>query len=93
MKKLATSESTLRQQVGKSLEERCVLLHRAKPEIKIKRTTLAAIYKEHGVRKKVVVKKKVVPDKSKKFVEEAIVESGVPECQPRSEVPPSSQHC
>ena len=64
-KKLATSEKMMMSMVGKTLSERCVVLHRAMPDIRIKRTTLSKIYQEHGVKKKVICKVKKVPLKSK----------------------------
>ena len=45
LKKLATSERMLKRMAGMSYSERCVLLHKEMPEIRIKRTTLSRIYK------------------------------------------------
>ena len=61
LKKLATSERMLREMVGMSLSERCVRLHREMPDVSIKRTTLSRIYKDHGIKFKVIRKIKVVP--------------------------------
>ena len=72
LKKLATSDQMLRSMAGKNLNERCVLLHRAMPDIRIKRTTLSRIYKEKGIKKKVICKVKKVPNKSQPFCDEAI---------------------
>lgn len=52
--------------------ERCDLLHRHMPEIRIKRTTLSRIYKEFKIKRKVIKKVKVVPQKSRKKVMETI---------------------
>ena len=65
LKKLATSEKTLKDMVGMSLSERCIFLHRMMPDVMIKRTTLSRIYKEHGVKFKKIKKVKVVPEHSK----------------------------
>ena len=65
LKKLATSEKTLKTMVGMSLQERCVLLHRMMPDVCIKKTTLSRIYKKYGIKYKMVRKVKVVPEKSK----------------------------
>ena len=51
----------LNEMVGMSLTERCVRLHREMPEKTIKRTTLSRIYKEHGIKFKVIKKVKRVP--------------------------------
>ena len=56
-----------------SFSERCVLLHKEMPEVRIKRTTLSRIYKEYNIKNKIIKKVKVVPQKSKKKVEEAIL--------------------
>ena len=58
--------------VGMNLSERCILLHRLMPDVMIKKTTLARIYKEHKIRYKLVKKMKVVPADSKEFVRETI---------------------
>ena len=58
--------------VGRNLNERCVLLHREMPEIKIKRTTLSTLYKESGIKKKVIRKVKRVPNRSQEFCQNAI---------------------
>ena len=47
---------TLDKMISLNLKERCVLLHRLYPSIKIKATTLSRIYKEYGVKKKVIKK-------------------------------------
>ena len=57
--KHATNESTLRKMAGKSLDERCILLHRDMPDVKIKGKTLSSIYKAHGIKKKVIRKKHI----------------------------------
>ena len=62
--KLATSEDTLNKMIGKTLSERCILLHRMMPNIRIRRTTLSKIYKDHGIRNKIIKKVKKVPQKS-----------------------------
>ena len=59
--------------IGMNLVERCTLLHRMMPDIRIKKTTLARIYKEYKIKNKLVRKIKVVPDQSKDKVEEAII--------------------
>ena len=60
--------------IGMSFSERCVLLHRLMPDVMIKRTTLARIYKEYKIKRKVVKKIKVVPEKSRPLLEQAIVD-------------------
>ena len=72
LRKLATREDTLKRMVGMNLSERCILLHRLMPDVMIKKTTLARIYKEHKIRYKLVRKMKVVPVDSKEFVRETI---------------------
>ena len=52
---------------GLNLTERCVLLHREMPDIKIKRSTLSKIYKDNGIKKKVIKKIKAVPIKSQEY--------------------------
>ena len=52
---------------GFNLSERCVLLHREMPDIKIKRSTLSKIYKDNGIKKKVIKKIKAVPIKSQEY--------------------------
>ena len=69
LKKLATKEETLASMIGMSFEERCVLLHRLMPDVSIKPTTLARIYKEYKIKNKVIKKVKVVPEKSKHLLE------------------------
>ena len=61
LKKLATSEKMLKKMVGMSYTERCILLHKEMPEVRIKRTTLSRIYKEHKIKHKVIKKVKFVP--------------------------------
>ena len=60
--------------IGMSFSERCVLLHRLMPDVMIKRTTLSRIYKEYKVKRKVVKKIKVVPEKSRHLLEQAIID-------------------
>jgi hypothetical protein len=48
------SDETLRSQAQNSLEERCVMFHRQFPEIKLSRAHLGAIYKKHGITRKVI---------------------------------------
>ena len=55
-----------------SLTERCVYLHRLKPDVRIKRTTLSRIYKAHRIKYKAVKKIKVIPEKKEQFVEDTI---------------------
>ena len=64
LRKAATCENTLRKMAGKTLTERCVLLHRMMPDIRIKRTTLSKLYKDNGIKKKVIKKVKRVPQSS-----------------------------
>ena len=49
-----TSQETLEKQVGRSLNERCVLFHRQFSLMKISTWKLAQIYKQHGIKKKVI---------------------------------------
>ena len=70
LKRLATSEKMLQKMVGMTYSERCDLLHAHMPEIRIKRTTLSRIYKEHKIKRKVIKKVKVVPQKSRNKVVE-----------------------
>ena len=72
MKKLAACDRMLNEMVGMSLTEKSVRLHREMPDVSIKRTTLSRIYKEYGIKFKVIKKIKVVPDKSQKFVTDTI---------------------
>ena len=51
--------------IGMSYKERCIHLHRMMPEVMIKRTTLARIYKEYKIRRKVIKKVKVIPECSR----------------------------
>jgi hypothetical protein len=74
LKKLATREDTLKSMVGMNLSERCILLHRMMPDICIKRSTLSNIYKEYSVKKKVIRKVKIVPEKSQEYVDRAIID-------------------
>ena len=73
LKKLAASDKMQRKMAGMSYSERCVLLHREMPDISIKRTTLSRIYKEFKVKNKKIKKVKVIPDKSKNFVNDVIL--------------------
>ena len=60
--------------IGMSFSERCVLLHRMMPDVRIKRTTLSRIYKEYKIKNKVIKKIKVVPEKSKHLLDKAIID-------------------
>ena len=73
LKKLVNSEKMCYKMAGMSYSERCVLLHREMPEVRIKRTTLSRIYKECKVKNKVIKKVKVIPHKSRNKVEETII--------------------
>ena len=44
------------------------------PDICIKRSTLSNIYKEYSVKKKVIRKVKIVPEKSQEYVDRAIID-------------------
>ena len=54
-----------RKMAGMSYSDRCIVLNKEMPQIRIKRTTLSRIYKEYKVKNKVIKKVKVVPYKSK----------------------------
>jgi hypothetical protein len=49
------SEDILELWAEKTLSERCVLFHRAFPEIKISSSCLSLLYKKNQIRKKVIV--------------------------------------
>ena len=49
-------------------------MHRLMPDVMIKRTTLSRIYKEYKIKRKVVKKIMVVPEKSKPLLEQAIID-------------------
>ena len=43
------------------------------PDVSIKRTTLSRIYKEYKIKRKVIKKVKVIPEKSKDWAQRALV--------------------
>ncbi len=49
------SQETLNDQAEKTLAERCVLLHRKFPELKISPSYLSLIYKKNSIRRKVII--------------------------------------
>ena len=55
-----SSVETLEKHVGMTLAERAVMLHRKFPETRITESALSRLFKEQGVKKKVILKKKRV---------------------------------
>jgi hypothetical protein len=49
------SQETLNEWAEKTLAERCVLLHRKFPELKISTSYLSLIYKRNSIRRKVII--------------------------------------
>ena len=49
-----TSQTTLKKQVGLSLEQRAALFHESFPLVKITRSMLQKIYKRHGIKRKAI---------------------------------------